>query len=357
MGSNGRVSNILLHAPNIHSGGGAVLLRALLDEMPADIGGHLVVDARFEGLERLPANWTVERVAPKVLSRLRSEWSLARRSAEADFVLCFGNLPPLFKPATPVAVFVQNRNLLPGAELTGFSPTVRLRHLVEWTWLRTRRRHAGVFVVQTESMKHALERALGGNICVRVHPFTPSFAPPTTDASAPRYDFVYVASGDPHKNHRTLVEAWELLAQKGRRPSLLLTIDPAHYRPLVDWIAERARALHLAIDNRGASTREEILQTYRQSRCLIFPSYSESLGLPLLEAAQLGIPILASEIDSVRDVVAPRETFDPHSAVSITRAVCRFMGWTHDRDPVSSAGEWMTALSHTPQTWGNLRET
>lgn len=356
MASN-RASNILLHAPNIHSGGGAVLLRALLDEMPADIGGHLVVDARFEGPERLPANWTVEPVAPNVLSRLRSEWSLARRSAEADFVLCFGNLPPLFKPATPVAVFLQNRNLLPGADLTGFSAAARLRHVVEWTWLRTRRRYACVFVVQTESMKHALERALGDDVSVRVHPFAPGFAPPATNSSAPRYDFLYVASGDPHKNHRTLVEAWELLAQRGWRPSLLLTIDPADHRALVEWIDERARVLKLAIDNRGASTREEILQTYRQSRCLIFPSYSESLGLPLLEAAQLGIPILASEIDSVRDVAAPRETFDPRSAVSISRAVCRFMGWTREPDPASSAGEWMAAVSHNPNTWGNLRET
>ena len=53
--------------------------------------------------------------------------------------------------------------------------------------------------------------------------------------------------------------------------------------------------------------------------------FFESFGLPLLEAKFLGLPILASELDYVRDVVEPTETFDPESPVSISRAVQRFL--------------------------------
>jgi glycosyltransferase involved in cell wall biosynthesis len=63
-----------------------------------------------------------------------------------------------------------------------------------------------------------------------------------------------------------------------------------------------------------------------QAKALIFPSLFESFGLPLLEAAKAGLPILASERDYVRDVVKPVASFDPESALSIARAVLRHQG-------------------------------
>ena len=73
-------------------------------------------------------------------------------------------------------------------------------------------------------------------------------------------------------------------------------------------------------------TFEEINDLYSVSRALIFPSLNESFGLPLLEAQYLGIPIIASELDYVREVVDPIETFNPQSANSIATAVKRFIG-------------------------------
>ena len=64
---------------------------------------------------------------------------------------------------------------------------------------------------------------------------------------------------------------------------------------------------------------------YRRVDALIYPSFAESLGLPLIEARQARLPILASELDYVRDVIDPEESFDPMSSVSIARAVKRFM--------------------------------
>ena len=47
--------------------------------------------------------------------------------------------------------------------------------------------------------------------------------------------------------------------------------------------------------------------------------------LPLLEAQQLSMPILAPELDYVRDVVEPNETFNADSPTSMARAVMRHM--------------------------------
>jgi glycosyltransferase involved in cell wall biosynthesis len=136
---------------------------------------------------------------------------------------------------------------------------------------------------------------------------------------------VYVASGDAHKNHRRLLDAWVLLAEDGLFPSLVLTVGSVDF-----GIIERLDALRAAhgirVDNLPDLDAGRVLALYPRARALIFPSTAESFGLPLLEAAAAGLPILAAERDYVRDVVTPVETFDPQSPVSIARAVRRFLG-------------------------------
>ena len=97
-------------------------------------------------------------------------------------------------------------------------------------------------------------------------------------------------------------------------------------QPLWDEIDCIARREKLNIHNLGYMSRSDIMQTYSHSRALIYPSFSESLGLPLIEAHRCNVPIIAPELDFVRDVCSPAETFDPHSPTSIARAVQRFLG-------------------------------
>ena len=72
-------------------------------------------------------------------------------------------------------------------------------------------------------------------------------------------------------------------------------------------------------------TENKIYEIYKKGATLIFPSLVESLGLPLVEAREIGIDIIAPERDYVRDVVSPVETFDPLSPLSISRAVKRYL--------------------------------
>ena len=37
--------------------------------------------------------------------------------------------------------------------------------------------------------------------------------------------FIYIASGEPHKNHKNLIEAWCLLSEENIYPKLILTIN------------------------------------------------------------------------------------------------------------------------------------
>jgi glycosyltransferase involved in cell wall biosynthesis len=76
----------------------------------------------------------------------------------------------------------------------------------------------------------------------------------------------------------------------------------------------------------------------------LFPSLGESFGLPLIEAQAMGLPILAAELDFVRDVCAPVETFDAQSAVSIARAVRRFLQQAESPRAPATAQEFLARL-------------
>jgi len=156
-------------------------------------------------------------------------------------------------------------------------------------------------------------------------PFADSFsAGRNSEVAACEYDFVYVATGDAHKNHEHLLDAWLLLEEAGLFPSLVLTVG-AENAKLLGRLEHLCAASRLRIENLGELSREQVLDLYTHARALIYPSTLESFGLPLLEAAACGLPIVASELDYVRDLVEPVETFDAGSAVSIARAVRRFL--------------------------------
>jgi len=325
------VPRLFLHAINVHQGGGKTLLMAILSAVPEATQTMAQLDRRVTVSPSLFKKMTVEFVSPSILQRLRAEWRLAWNSKPHDVILCFGNLPPLFKVAGHVQVFLQNRYLIDDVPLSCFPLKTRIRLWMERLWLSVRMANVDAFIVQTPSMQSLLVTRTKGRVPVHVLPF---MADPANyvrkiqkfDANrSSQFEFAYVASGEPHKNHRTLVSAWVLLAKEQLYPSLRLTLDRWAFPDLCVWIDQQIAQHQLQIVNEGSLPREAVMRLYASIDAMIYPSTFESFGLPLIEARQAGLPILASELDYVRDVIDPEESFNPDSSASIARAVKRFM--------------------------------
>lgn len=321
----------VLYAPNVHTGGGFVLLRALLAAWPRAVPFRAFLDARARNKLAVPGG-TVSWVAPNAGARLKAEFGLRSSANEGSTVLCFHGLPPLLASRGQIIVFQQNRIYLGQTPLSHFAWKTRLRLTFERIVSRTFRHHVSHYLVQTPAMKRGVVDWWGATASgfmpeVKVMPFIDALPQPPVRANSvtPVWDFIYVSDGEAHKNHRALLAAWILLAQEGIRPSLALTLGPRDQALMHEIEAARAE-MALGIANLGQMERAEVLALYARARAMIFPSTSESFGLPLIEASQQGLPILASELDFVRDVCVPAQTFDPLSPVSIARAVKRFMG-------------------------------
>ena len=324
-------TKIFIHANNVHQGGGRSLLLPLLEALSDKYDWFATLDTRLQPLKDLFAIDRVKWVGHSILQRLNSEWWLKRHVQMNDVLLCFGNLPPLFRSRGRVIVFVQNRYLVESLSLSGHSVKVRLRIYIERWWIIKYAKNVDLFVVQTPTMKSLLQSRISSGKPVSVFPFVGANenytrrVPPQT-RFAFKYDFLYVASGEAHKNHHNLIEAWCLLAQEGKFPSLCLTVDEVSYPEIYRYMQCKIADFCLKIENLGSIPHAQIQLMYLQARALIFTSAFESLGLPLIEASQAGLPVLAPELDYVRDVLDPVQVFDPASPISIARAVNRFLG-------------------------------
>lgn len=324
---------LFVHASNVHQGGGRTLLQAVLMALGSTMNVIAILDQRMAIPTSMATNVTLRRVRPTILHRLAAELWNTLSVRKTDVILCFGNLPPLFPLRGKVVVFVQNRFVIDRTSLAGFNWKTRFRIHVERWWFAILAPFVDLFIVQTSSMQATLaSRFKSGNAArISVLPFLASDEPSQTVREGTRtkkavYDFIYVASAGPHKNHRRLIEAWCLLAEEGARPSLCITVDRQDDMALCQWMDAMVAEHKLQLTNVGAITHANVLDLYRDAGALLYVSKVESFGIPLIEAQRAGLPIVAAERDYVRDILDPAESFDPESARSMARAVKRFMG-------------------------------
>ena len=88
------------------------------------------------------------------------------------------------------------------------------------------------FIVQSSNMEKAIRNWYGKKIKVKIVPFAYT---QSCQLSNNRQGFVYVASGEEHKNHFRLLQAWSLLGKQGLKLKLILTIGSS-FKTLVSKI-------------------------------------------------------------------------------------------------------------------------
>lgn len=115
--------------------------------------------------------------------------------------------------------------------------------------------------------------------------------------------FLFVGNDKPHKNLETVLKAYQLFVRKTglQAPNLVLVGGTNPQGPL----AEKASLLGLThkVVILGYLPRNQLLAVYRGALSLVYPSLYEGFGLPVLEAAALGVPAMTSSIPAVREAL------------------------------------------------------
>ena len=134
----------------------------------------------------------------------------------------------------------------------------------------------------------------------------------------PRGYFLFFGALEPKKNLGRLIEAY-----LGLQISTPLVLVGARA-----WMSEGELSLLPEDDKRiirlDYLNRNALLQLTRAARAVLFPSIFEGFGLPVLEAMQLGTPVLTSNRSSLPEVAGNAALLvDPYSTASIAKAIAR----------------------------------
>lgn len=133
-----------------------------------------------------------------------------------------------------------------------------------------------------------------------IHVYTPSVVAPEAPCTQidaildpKKINLFYPAINVFYKNHKVLKDA---LRYTSNKEQLYFTWDKPSGK-------EEAEPITYV----GTLPYADVFAMYRTCDALVFPSYIESFGLPLIEAAMVGLPILAADLPYSREVLGGYE--------------------------------------------------
>jgi glycosyltransferase involved in cell wall biosynthesis len=157
----------------------------------------------------------------------------------------------------------------------------------------------------------------------------PTTVRPSTKPPLPTPYFVTLGTIEGRKNHLLLLDIWRrLVAERGEAAPTLVIIGQR------GWEADRAFAMLDSREGFGGKVTElghcsdrEAAAWIAGARALLMPSHVEGFGLPLIEALELGAPIIASDLPVFREIAGDIPLFlDPDDSAGWQQAITSFVG-------------------------------
>jgi glycosyltransferase involved in cell wall biosynthesis len=115
--------------------------------------------------------------------------------------------------------------------------------------------------------------------------------------------FVILGTIEGRKNHMLLLDVWERLVRERGAAAPRLVIIGRRGWACDDVIARLgSNAFGDRVIETGALDDASIARHLADARALLFPSFAEGYGLPLVEALDAGIPVIASDLQVFREI-------------------------------------------------------
>ena len=248
----------------------------------------------------------------------RTGWLLhglrkATEKVSPDVVLCLGN-GGIGPEGVPTAVFLQQSIPFSREAMARFGLAEKIRFLGIRELMKISCKKADAVLVQSHSMKNAASK----KFCLpmeKVSVFPPSIDPEEQpDGLSPElrllrdgslgFKVLYVGNTRPYKNLQCLLKALSKLRSQGMAVTLYMTCSPDHPFCLTPGVV-----------GVGALKKRTLWAAYQLADLLVMPSIAETVGLPMLEAATAGLPVLAADLPYAHDTLGDAAIyFNPHDS-------------------------------------------
>jgi glycosyltransferase involved in cell wall biosynthesis len=212
----------------------------------------------------------------------------------------------------------------------------------------TQRGHAGLKHLKFAVVHHGAD--IGASV---PSSGMPADAPQLLKQLAATPSFLMVGTIEPRKGHLQTLAAFEQLWRDGEQVNLVIVGKEGwkalatSQRRTIPEIMDRLRN-HPELGKRlfwlqGISD-EYLQKVYAASACLVFASEGEGFGLPLIEAAQTKLPIIARDLPVFREVAQQHAYyFSGLDGADLAGAIREWMKLEADgKAPSSAAMQWRT---------------
>ena len=215
---------------------------------------------------------------------------------------------PLNKKNTIVTV----HDIIPILAWRGIIPNFSYPHkprLIEYS-INSLREAAHIIAVSNNTKKDLIEHCglKSENISVVYNGCSGSFRPFQENQKKqirnnkfkfPRDSFLILITGEGYKNHETALKILKELRSK-KKNIYLVRLGPKNH----NW---QNLKNNFSLDNYvielSKLKQNEVSELYNSVDCLLFPSWYEGFGFPPLEAMANGLPVVASNVASIPEVV------------------------------------------------------
>ena len=152
---------------------------------------------------------------------------------------------------------------------------------------------ANKVIVQTEWMKEAVINKCGITNKVEVS-FPKVYIPEGMTYNGDFCKcFFYPANESKFKNHKIIIEASKRLIDLGYTDFEIVFTLTGNENDYISEIRREAETYNINVKWLGLVSRDKVFEWYTKS-ILLFPSYIETIGLPIYEAMQVGTPIIVT---------------------------------------------------------------
>ena len=174
---------------------------------------------------------------------------------------------------------------------------------------------------------------------------------------------LFVSSLWPYKNCEGLLRAWALArGELGDRQ--LAIVGPARDEKYAAQLRSLVAELGISADVIfvGGVPLEETARFYQAADVLVYPSFNETFGLPILEAMACGCPVVTSNTSAMPEIAGGAAVLsDPKDPASIARAIIEAAAPSRDRlrdAGLKRAGEftWAATAASTLDVYREVAE-
>jgi glycosyltransferase involved in cell wall biosynthesis len=323
-----------LREPEVRAAGGVPI------ECTLHLGKQLsTARAELSGFQQRVSRLNVDRRATRILVE---HTQFAYRSRRAEIVHHGGGTLPIFRPNLPTLLTIHDLQYLRFPEYFSNGRLTYLRAMMPRS-----AKSATLIATPTAHVADTVAQAfgIGRDKCVVIPHGVPPLDVGESDPadvrrrlgiSTDQIFVVYPAITHPHKGHEVLISAIT-----AHLPDAVLV--------LCGGAGAAEQSVRAAIGSSGASDRiirvGRVSESERNSLIaaadvLAMPSEEEGFGAPLVEAMQLGVPVVCSDIPALREVAHGAAVHTPQDPEEIAAGIRRAVA---HRSELATAGRQRAA--------------